>query len=172
MMTVMFTDIERSTEMLERLGENRWLEIILTHNRIVRDCVSDHGGDVVKSQGDGFMLAFASARAAITCAVELQRALAEYEACVLRQGLRVRIGVHTGNIFTDNEDFLGRAVVLAARITGRARGGEILVSDACRDYTEHLGVWRYGQPTELRLKGLAAAERVHSVEWSERGRES
>jgi class 3 adenylate cyclase len=168
MMTVVFTDIERSTEMLERLGENRWLEIILTHNRIVRDCVSDHGGEVVKSQGDGFMLVFASAWAAITCAVELQRVLAEYDACVLREGLRVRIGVHTGNIFADKEDFLGRAVVLAARITGRARGGEILVSDACRDYIKHLGVWRYGQPMELRLKGLATAECVHCLEWSER----
>ena len=167
-MTIMFTDIERSTEMLERLGENRWLEIILTHNRIVRDCASDHGGDVVKSQGDGFMLAFASASAAITCAVELQRVLAEYDACVLREGLRVRIGLHTGNIFAAEQDFLGRAVVLAARITGRARGGEILVSDACRNYTKHLEVCRYGQAKQLRLKGMAAAECAYSLDWSER----
>lgn len=112
------------------------------------------------------MLAFASAWAAIICAVELQRVLAEYDACVLREGLRVRIGVHTGNIFADQEDFLGRAVVLAARITGHAHGGEILVSDVCRNYIKHLGVWRYGQPTELRLKGLAAPERVHPLAWS------
>jgi class 3 adenylate cyclase len=165
MVTVVFTDLECSTEMLEFLGEDRWLEVILTHNRIIRDCVSEHGGQVVKSQGDGFMITFASASAALAWAIEMQRILARYNAANPEQRLRMRIGVHTGNIFQAEKDFLGRAVVLAARITGRARGGQILVSAACREYTNRSGRWRYGAPAELTLKGLASVERVYSLEW-------
>jgi class 3 adenylate cyclase len=78
----------------------------------------------------------------------------------------VRVGMHTGNIFQLDDDFLGKAVVLAARITGRARGGEILVSAACREYTRSVGRWRYGPAMELRLKGLTEAERVYSLDWA------
>lgn len=166
MLTIAFTDIEGSTEMMERLGEDRWLEVMFGHNRLVRDCVRDHGGEEVKSQGDGFMIVFASASAALDCAVELQRILSRYDAGEPAETLRVRVGLHTGNIFQAEDDFLGRAVVLAARITGHARGGEILVSSACKDYTSHLGRWRYGQPLELKLKGLAGVERVYSLDWS------
>ena len=85
------------------------------------------------------MLAFRSAGSALTCAAELQRAVAECNDTQLERAVRVRIGVHTGNMFELDGDFLGRAVVLAARITGRARGGEVLVSAASREYTEASG---------------------------------
>jgi class 3 adenylate cyclase len=166
MVTIVFTDLEGSTEMLERLGEERWLELIGTHNRMVRDSVADHSGEVVKSQGDGFMLAFASASASLAWAVQIQRILARYNAAHPEQPLRMRVGAHTGNIFQAESDYLGRAVVLAARITGQAQGGQILVSAACREYTRRLGRWRYGEPAELALKGLASVERVYSLEWA------
>jgi class 3 adenylate cyclase len=166
MLTVGFTDIERSTEMMERLGENRWVEVMFTHNRIVRDCVREHRGEVVKSCGDGFMIAFASASAALDCAVELQRMLSRHNAAEPDQTLRVRVGLHTGNMFQLEDDFLGKAVVLAACITGHARGGEILVSADCREYTRRVGRWRYGAAMELRLKGLASSERVYRLDWS------
>ncbi len=166
MLTIAFTDIESSTEMMERLGEDRWVEVIVVHNQLVRECVSSHGGDVVKSQGDGFMIVFASASAALDFAVELQRLLSRHNAGEPGAALRVRVGLHTGNIFQADDDFLGKAVVLAARITGHAHGGQILVSDACKEYTYRVGRWRYGQSVELRLKGLASAERVHPVDWS------
>jgi class 3 adenylate cyclase len=167
MLTVVFTDLEGSTEMLELLGENRWLEVMVEHNRLIRECVTAHGGEVVESQGDGFMITFASATAALRCAVETQRILARYNAENPAQRLQVRIGMHTGNVFQADQDFLGRAVVLAARITGRARGGEILVSEACRAYTRRLGGWHYGEPAELTLKGLASVERVYSLQWAQ-----
>ncbi len=166
MMTVVFTDIEGSTEMMERLGEARWLEVLRAHNGLVRRVVSRHGGAIVKSQGDGFMVVFSSASAALTCSVDAQRTFAGYNAANPQQPLRVRIGLHTGNVFQEMDDFLGRSVVLAARITGRAHGGQILVSAACRDYIEHLGRWRFGPSSELCLKGLASAQRVHSVDWA------
>jgi class 3 adenylate cyclase len=167
MMTIVFTDVEGSTEMLERMGEERWFELMLAHNRLVQMAVSEHGGSVVKSQGDGFMILFASATAALAFAVALQQAFTWHNVSNPEAQLRVRIGLHTGNVLkTEEEDYLGRAVVLAARITGRARGGEILVSQTLRDYTEHVGGWRYGRPAELTLKGLTQSERVHPLEWA------
>jgi eukaryotic-like serine/threonine-protein kinase len=165
MMTIVFTDIEGSTEMMERLGEDAWIETIQAHHKLVRRVVAKCGGDVTGSQGDGFMLAFASASSALSCAVELQRAVRQLNASDHTRSLRVRIGVHTGNVFQLGEDFLGRAVVLAARITGRARGGEVLLSAASKEYTERLGLWNYGQPTSMSLKGLADPQRVYSLDW-------
>jgi class 3 adenylate cyclase len=165
MVTIVFTDIEGSTATMERLGEEAWVDMLRAHNGLVRGLVGEHGGDVVKSQGDGFMLAFRSASAAVACAVELQRAVGRSNAADLERALRVRIGVHTGNMFEHEGDFLGRSVVLAARITGRARGGEVLVSAASKEYTEKVGRWDYGAPTLLSLKGLTSAERVYSLDW-------
>ncbi len=167
MMTIVFTDVEGSTELLERLGEDRWFQMMLDHNRLVRETVSKHGGTVVKSQGDGFMILFASASTALAFAIGLQRAFVKHNPGSPEEPLRIRVGLHTGNVLqTEEQDYLGRAVVLAARITGRARGGEILVSEACRDYTEHFGGWRFGRPAELSLKGLAGVERVHQLDWA------
>jgi class 3 adenylate cyclase len=164
--TVMFTDIEGSTEMLERLGEERWLKVMREHNRMLRTRVTTHDGEIVKSQGDGFMVVFASASAALACAVELQHIFSTYNDRHPDEQLRVRIGLHTGNIFQEQDDFLGRTVVVAARITGRARGGEVLVSATSKDYTEHLGQWRFGPPFEFRAKGLSSPQRVHVVDWA------
>jgi len=75
--TILFSDIESSTEMTERLGDQRWMELLREHNAIVREQVAAHDGFEVKSQGDGFMLAFQSARKALQCAIETQRAFAE-----------------------------------------------------------------------------------------------
>jgi eukaryotic-like serine/threonine-protein kinase len=165
-MTVVFTDVEGSTEMLERLDEKRWLDVIREHNRLVRERVSAHDGVIVKSQGDGFMIVFASASAALACAVELQQVFSVYSARHADQQLRVRIGLHTGNVFQEQDDFLGKTVIVAARITGRAHGGEVLVSGTLKDYTECVGTWRFGPASELSLKGLTSTQRVHSVYWS------
>jgi eukaryotic-like serine/threonine-protein kinase len=164
--TVMFTDVEGSTTLLERLGEEDWLQLMREHNRLLRQRISAHGGEVVKSQGDGYMVIFNHASAALACAVELQQIVATYS---VRRGMsiRVRIGLHTGKVFQEEDDFLGRTVVVAARITGRAQGGEVLVSGECRDYTGHVGRWRFGAPRHLLLRGLSSPQRVHTVFWDE-----
>lgn len=165
MMTIVFTDIEGSTELMERLGEEAWLEIIRAHNKLVRRVVVKCGGDVAKSQGDGFLLVFASAGSALACAVELQRAVSRFNHANRGTSLRLRIGVHTGNVFELEQDFFGRTVILAARITGRAHGGQVLVSEASKEYTQRLGQWKYLAPASLKLKGLAGPERVYSLAW-------
>jgi class 3 adenylate cyclase len=113
--TLLFSDIESSTELNERLGDIRWLQLLRIHNSIVRNQVCEHGGYVVKGQGDGFMIAFASARRAVHCARAIQRAidgrLSEHPA----GRIRLRIGLHTSEAIKDEADFYGKTSSLHAR---------------------------------------------------------
>lgn len=113
--TLVFSDIEGSTAMIEELGERRWFELVRDHNAIVRGLTDAHEGTVVKSQGDGFMLAFASAHAALQCAIEVERAFAGRPSGS-DEAFNIRIGAHTGFVIADADDFYGRNVILAARI--------------------------------------------------------
>ena len=117
-MTILFTDIEGSTHITESLGDLEWMNLLHDHNAIVRDQVARHSGFEVKSQGDGFMLAFPSAREALKCAIDIQRALGRRDS----DDLRVRIGLHTGEPVRDADDFYGKAVNLAARIARNPNG--------------------------------------------------
>jgi class 3 adenylate cyclase len=161
--TVLFTDIEGSTQLTERLGDGAWMSLLREHNRIVRAQASQHAGFEVKSQGDGFMLAFASARDALRCAIGIQQALADQEST--SQELRVRIGLHTGEPVREGDDFFGKSVVLAARIAAEARGSEILVSSLVRDLTQASGEFTFEAPTDAELKGLSGMYRLSAVRW-------
>jgi class 3 adenylate cyclase len=161
--TVLFTDIEGSTQLTESLGDADWLDVLRAHNALVRDQVAAHSGIEVKSQGDGFMLAFASADDALDCAIGIQRALAATPSD--GHGLRVRIGLHTGEPIREEDDFFGKDVVLAARIAAEARGGEILVSRLVRELTEGSGRFSFTDPTDVELKGLSGMHPLSAVRW-------
>jgi class 3 adenylate cyclase len=161
--TVLFTDIEGSTKLTEALGDDEWLRVLRGHNAIVRDQVAAYSGFEVKSQGDGFMLVFASPLDALTCAIGIQRTLMRSPSIGYR--LRVRIGLHTGEPIREADDFYGNAVNLAARIAAEARGGEILVSALVRQQTEPSGEFTFGDPTDVELKGLSGMHRLSSVRW-------
>jgi class 3 adenylate cyclase/ketosteroid isomerase-like protein len=162
--TILFTDIEGSTEMTERLGDLRWLDLLREHNAIVRQQMTDNEGFEVKAEGDGFMLAFQSARRGLHCAVGIQRMFAcrNDEA---EEPIHVRIGLHTGEAIKEAEDFFGKHVVLASRIASEARGGQILVSSLLKELTESAGDIRFGEGREVELKGLAGRHRLHEVVW-------
>jgi class 3 adenylate cyclase len=161
--TVLFTDIEGSTQLTEALGDAEWIPVLRAHNAIVRNQVVAHSGIEVKSQGDGFMLAFASPEDALGCAIGIQRALVQS----LSDGhrLRVRIGLHTGEPIREEDDFYGKDVVLAARIAAEARGGEILVSRLVRELTEGSGLFSFTDPTDVELKGLSGMHSLSAVRW-------
>jgi class 3 adenylate cyclase len=165
--TLMFSDIEGSTAITERLGDDRWLHLLRAHNAIVREQVAMHGGFEVKSQGDGFMLAFASARRALLCAVAMQRAFAAYSAQHSAEAIRVRIGLHTGEAIKEADDFFGKNVILAARIAAQAHGGEILASSLVKQLTESAGDVRFDAGREVTLKGLSGTYTVHTIRWAE-----
>jgi class 3 adenylate cyclase len=160
--TILFTDIENSTALNERLGDRRWLQVLRAHNSIVRHCVREHGGYEVKSQGDGFMIAYPSARRGLECAVDLQRNLAR-----LDDPLRVRIGLHTGEAIRERDDFYGRSVTLAARLGDEAKGGEILTSSIVRELVGGSADVPFEDVGERQLKGLRGRQRVYRVVWQE-----
>ena len=166
--TLLFTDIEGSTAITERLGDIRWLELLRMHNSLVREQAEEHGCYEVKSQGDGFMFASQSARRAVQCAIGIQRAFAEHNETTA-EPIRVRIGLHAGEVLKDADDFFGKHVILASRIAGEARGGEILVSSLIKELTESVGDVTYSEPRTVELKGLAGTHRVHEALWRENG---
>jgi predicted ATPase/class 3 adenylate cyclase len=161
--TILFSDIEGSTAMNDRMGDQRWFEAVRAHNAIVREQVRRHGGHEVKSLGDGFMVAFSSARRALECALSIQSALAELNAERPEEPLRVRIGLHTGETMREGGDFFGKHVTLAARIAGTASGGEVLVSLLTRDLVASGGDFSFDQPREIELKGFAEKQLVTAV---------
>ncbi len=162
--TLLFSDIEGSTASNERLGDRRWVELLHTHNRIVRQAVGSHRGFEVKSQGDGFMVAFSSARRGLECAIGIQRALRRHGETHPEEAIAVRIGLHSGEMVKEGDDFFGKNVALAARVAGAARGGEILVSSLVRELAD-TGEIPFGPAREVELKGLSGRRRVHEVLW-------
>ena len=161
--TILFSDVEGSTALNERLGDVRWLQLLRTHHAIVREQVQEHGGYEVKAQGDGFMVAFASARRAVQCARAIQSAIDARLGEHPNGPMRVRIGLHTGEAIRDEADFYGKNVVLAARITDRARGGEILASSVVKQLTESAGDICFDNGREIELDGLAGTQTVFRV---------
>ena len=163
--TILFSDIEDSTVLTERLGDERWLGLLRAHNAIFRRSLGAHDGYEVKNQGDGFMLVFPSPAAALRCAIEVQLALAEQAEQSPEEAIRVRMGLHTGKAIAEEGDFFGRNVVLAARIAAQARGAEILVSEALREQAADEDGLVFGAGRELELKGMAGTHVVHRAEW-------
>ena len=163
--TIMFSDIEGSTALSEQLGDERWLKLLRRHNALIRRQLAAHRGFEVKSQGDGFMVAFGSARSALRCAIAIQRDLAARRDQSGSQVLRVRIGLHTGEVIREQQDFFGHTVILAARIGAKANGGEILVSALSRWLVAGSHEFQFGEAREEQLKGLRDPRRVHEVRW-------
>jgi eukaryotic-like serine/threonine-protein kinase len=161
--TMLFSDIEASTALNERVGDVRWLELLRTHHAVVREQVHAHGGFEVKAQGDGFMIAFPSARRAVQCARAIQEAIGSQLGELPEGPIRLRIGLHTGEAIREEADFYGKNVVLAARIADQARGGEILASSVVKQLTESAGDVRFESERELELEGLAGTHMVYRV---------
>jgi class 3 adenylate cyclase len=168
--TILFSDIEDSTMITERLGDERWLQVLRAHNTLFRRHVREHGGVEVKNQGDGFMLVFPDPRRAIECAATIQRRLSDADP-VEGERLRVRMGMHSGEAIREEGDFFGRSVILAARIAAQARGGEILVSEELKERASDGGPdgapVGFDEGRELELKGLAGTHRVFRADWEQ-----
>jgi len=165
--SILFSDIENSTVMTERLGDLRAQEVLREHNELVRHQVAEQKGFEVKSMGDGFMVAFSSARRALLCAIGIQRAVANYSLNHPDQPIRVRIGLHTGEAISEGGDFYGKSVIMAARIASKAQAGEILVSSVFKSVTDSAGDLQFDEGYDVELKGLTGTYRVHRVLWSD-----
>ena len=165
--SIMFTDLQDSTKMLTRLGDEENQVLLASHSKIIREQLDKYGGQEVKTTGDGFMIAFYSARKAVTCAVEIQKEIQGFNLQNPDRQLKVRIGANLGEVIKEDEDYFGSAVVMAARIMDESTGGQILVSDLLRQVaagpsnSEH----QYSDFGLRTLKGFDDKEHIFEVLW-------
>jgi adenylate cyclase len=153
-------------ELLGRYTAAQAQELMAVHSDLVRDQLYDTGGFEVKFLGDGFMLAFPSARGAVRCAAGVQRALADHNRLNGDTGLSVRVGINTGDAVCEDDDFFGLAVSLAARVMAKARGGQILLTELTRGLAGSCTGVSFLDRGRHRVKGFPGRHRLFEVEWS------
>ncbi len=124
--TILFTDLVGSTELLQRAGDEQAQRIFKAHHRLLREAVEAHGGHEVKWLGDGLMVAFDSAHEAVKCAIAMQQSSRRPAA---GERLEIRAGLNVGEALVDESDYFGTPVVVARRLCDRADGGQIFASD-------------------------------------------
>jgi class 3 adenylate cyclase/DNA-binding CsgD family transcriptional regulator len=165
--TVLFTDVEGSTDLRTLRGDRTAQEMLDAHEVLVRQQVDAHSGREVKALGDGFMGAFASARRALACAVAIERALEDRNRLHPGQEVRVRVGLNCGEVLEQSGDLYGAAVNAAARIAGKAKGGEILAAEVVRQLAGPGCGFVFRDRGRFRLKGFPESWRLCEVLWRE-----
>src|SRR4030042_5308660 len=162
---VLVTDLVASTSLRTGRGDAAAQEIIHAHFDLVRQQIEQHSGQEVKTIGDSFMVAFASARKAIECAVAVQRALEEHNRRSPSRQVQVRIGLNTGEVVQEEGDLFGAAVDSAKRIEARAAAGQILVSETARAVVGSVKDLQFLDRGRFRLKGFPERWRLHEGAW-------
>ncbi|MCH8813687.1 MAG: alpha/beta fold hydrolase [Chloroflexi bacterium] len=168
--TILFTDVEGSTALTERLGDAKARDLLREHERIVREALSAHGGSEVKTMGDGFMASFTSATKALECAIAIQRVFAQHNDSA-DEPIKVRVGLNAGEPIAEDDpggrgDLFGTAVNMAARIAAKAEGGEILASNVVRELVAGKN-FLFNDRGETELRGFEDPVRVYEVRWGE-----
>jgi predicted ATPase len=133
------------------------------YETIIADKVSQHAGRRIKGLGDGFMISFGSARHGVECALDIQEAIAEYSKQNPERKMRIRIGLNTGEVVEEGGDIFGAAVNVAARVAGKAKGGEILVSEIVRQLVGPVAEIKFDFRGHYKLKGFPDRWRLHEA---------
>ncbi len=163
--TILFTDVEGSTALTQRLGDAQARELLREHERMVREALKAHGGSEVKTMGDGFMASFSSATKALDCAIAMQRAFAEHNESAA-EPIKVRVGLNSGEPIAEDDDLFGTAVNLAARICAHAEAGQILAPIVVRELTAGKQ-FLFADLGETALRGFEDPVRLYEVSWRE-----
>jgi adenylate cyclase len=158
-MTLVFTDVVDSTPFAEDVGDDIWAGLVAQHEAVIRTVTAAHGGTVVKFLGDGSMLAFESARAAVRAAIEIQKATIEAP-------FSVRIGIHTGEVQRTGADLLGITVNKAARVAAAADADGITISSTTRDLIGSMDGVDMGATQTMALKGMAETHQIVPLAWT------
>src|SRR5262245_38534563 len=158
--TLLFTDLAHSTELLHRVGDERAQRILRAHRLVLQEAIASHVGGEVKWLGDGLMATFASVADAVRCAITMQQQ-AQRPAAGERLGLRV--GLHVGEALPDDGDYVGTSVVLARRLCEEARAGQILCSGVVVELLRGRQAFRFADLGALALKGFPDPVRAYEV---------
>jgi predicted ATPase len=151
--TLLFTDIEGSTRLLDELGDD-YAGLLAEHNRVVRAAVAAHGGVVVDTGGDSFFVVFERAPDAVAAAVAAQEGLAEI-------GVRVRMGIHSGSPMVSDAGYVGMDIHRAARVMAAGHGGQVLLTQPTGDLLG--GAYELRDLGEHRLKDLPVPLRLFQL---------
>ncbi len=166
--TILFTDMKDSTATTQRLGDAGAMELLRTHDAIIRDALKAFGGREVKHMGDGIMACFASVSGAVESAIATQRAFAAYNEENADVPIHVRIGLSAGEPVQQHRDLFGAAVQMAARICRHADPGRTLVSNVIRELC--IGKrFPFADRGETALRGFEEPVRLFEVRWREEG---
>lgn len=166
--TIFFSDIRGFTEYTDQYGDEAAYRVLQQHNSLVRRQIELFGGQVVKTQGDSFMAAFRTARAAIQCAVAIQRAPVAGGADQPGTRIALGIGINTGEPIQEDGDFFGGPVNLASRICSSAGPGQVLVSETTRNVSGRIEPVEFVDRGLHDLKGFQEPQRLYEVRWTSR----
>jgi class 3 adenylate cyclase len=162
--TILFTDVVGSTELSQQLSPDAAEEVRRGHLSILRQAVAEAGGTEVKSLGDGLMVMFASASAALTCAVAMQQSV-ERDNRDREHSVGLRVGLSGGEVTREDDDCFGDPVVEAARLCAMCDGGHVLATAWVRLTAGRRGRHQYRSLGELTLKGLTDPVETVEVAW-------
>jgi class 3 adenylate cyclase len=165
--TILFSDIENSTSLNSELGDERWVRLLASHDKLLHTYVEKHRGQVVKNQGDGYMVVFSAPDLAVGAALDIQRALSakrQRNRHLRRTPIRVRIGLHTGTAIEREGDYFGSNVAMAARVAALADGGETLVTSEIAEALAEAPDLRFTEEDVVELKGLPGEHQLWLVE--------
>jgi class 3 adenylate cyclase/pimeloyl-ACP methyl ester carboxylesterase len=164
LVTILFTDMESSTALSQRLGDAKTQDVRRVHNTVVRAALGDHGGIEIKHTGDGIMASFATASSALNCAAAIQRGVAAHIDAHPESPLGVYIGLNAGEPIAEERDLFGTSVDLARRICDYAEPGQILASNVVRELVEGKG-FAFSDIGEVSLKGFDRALHLFDLRW-------
>ena len=162
---ILFTDVERHTAMMQRLGDERGRAVLREHEAITREALASYGGAEVKTMGDSFMASFSSASRALDCAIAIQRAFAARNEST-DEPLRVRVGLSAGEPIAEDDDLFGASVIQAARIADQARGGEVVLANVVRELAAGKG-FLFADRGEIILRGFDDPVRLYELKWEQ-----
>ncbi len=162
LVTLLFTDLVGSTELLARAGDEEAQRIFSAHHQLLADAVAEHGGHEVKWLGDGLMVAFPSAADALSCAIAMQQSA---DRPVGGERLEIRVGLTAGEALRDVADYFGTPVVTAKRLCDRAEAGQILCSDLVAGLLSGRPGFAFAAVGELELKGLPQPVATYEVRY-------
>lgn len=160
--TILFTDVEGSTDLVRELGDHGARDILRRHDEVVQKAIKTYAGTEVERAGDSFMAAFSTAREAVACALEIQRTLEAGQEDQAGALVQVRIGMDTGEIIAEEDRYFGSTVFRAARIANLAPSGRIMVSEATKVLASQAG-FEFEDLGEHELKGLGPGHRLYEV---------
>src|SRR6266540_6617791 len=163
--TVMFSDVEGSTDVTRRLGDVQGRRVIEAYKKLVREELERHDGREIDSIGDGFFVTFTSTRRAVGCAVAIQKALLEHGHEHPEEGVRARIGLNVGEVIERDGHPFGAAVNATQRVASHAKGGQILVSEPVRHLAGTIPGVSFRGRGRFAVKGFSERWRLYEVDW-------